>query len=435
AYALGAGAFFLLILWIAGDLKLSLVMAGGFLAALALFALLAHGVVAALGLLRYRAMGHASLRFALAGMARRRGHTVTQLCALSVGLMIMLLLAITRNDLLQGWQSTLPPDAPNTFLINIQNDQRQAVERSLARSGIASPSLSPMVRGRLLAINGKPVSADDYTGDRARRMVEREFNLSYATALPPANDIVEGRWLDPARDEVSLESRLAATLGIQVGDALTFDVAGQPRRMVVSGLRKVDWDSLQANFFAIASPAALAGAPASFITAIHVSKDDGPGLRDLLREFPNLTLFDVGAILEQLQQVLDQVTQAVQLLFVFTVLAGIVVLGAALYATRDERMHEVAVLRALGASGRQLAAALRIELLLLGGLAGLLAASAAVAVAWLLAREVFDFSLSLSWWPWAVGMGAGMLASFAGGRLALAGVLTTPPLVSLREAV
>lgn len=435
SYALGAGAFFLLMLWIAGDLKLSLVMAGGFLIALAVFAMLAYAMVAVLGLLRYRAMGHASLRFALAGMARRRGHTVTQLCALSVGLMIMLLLAITRNDLLQGWQNTLPPDAPNTFLINIQPDQRQAVAQSLERSGMGSPPLSPMVRGRLLAINDQPVSADRYEDDRARRMVDREFNLSYASSLPSGNDIVEGRWLDPARHELSLESGLAGTLGIHVGDALTFDVAGRPLRMTVSGLRKVDWDSFQANFFAIASPAALSGAPASFITAVHVSKDGGPAMRELLREFPNLTVFDVGAILGQLQQVLDQVAQAVQLLFLFTVLAGIVVLGAALYSTRDERMHEVAVLRALGASGRQLSAALRTELLLLGGLAGLLAASAAVAVAWLLAREVFDFSLGLSWWPWAIGVGAGMLAALAGGRIALAGVLGTPPLVSLREAV
>ncbi|HEY9573267.1 MAG TPA: FtsX-like permease family protein, partial [Pusillimonas sp.] len=158
-------------------------------------------------------------------------------------------------------------------------------------------------------------------------------------------------------------------------------------------------------------------------------------IRELLHAFPNLTVFDVGSILGQLQHVLDQVVQAVQLLFLFTVLAGVLVLGAALYSTRDERVHEVAILRALGASGRQLSAALRVELLLLGGLAGLLAASAAVAVAWLLAREVFEFSLTLSWWPWAVGMAAGMLASFAGGSLALAGVLKTPPLVSLREAV
>jgi putative ABC transport system permease protein len=435
AYILGAGAFFLLMVWIAGDLKLSAVMAGGFLAALAIFTLLAYALVKVLGLLRYRATGHPGLRFALAGMARRPGHTVTQLCALSVGLMIMLLLAITRNDLLQGWQSTLPPDAPNTFLINIQPDQRQAVAQRLEQAGMGPVQLSPMVRGRLLAINGRAVSADSYQDDRARRMVDREFNLSYASALPASNDIVDGRWLNPDQHEVSLESGLARTLNIHVNDTLTFDVAGRSVQVAVSGLRKVDWDSFQANFFALVSPTALADAPASFITSIHIPDERRPAIRDLLREFPNLTVFDVGAIMGQLQRVLDQVVQAVQLLFLFTVLAGILVLGAALYSTRDERMHEVAILRALGASGRQLSAALRMELLLLGGLAGLLAASAAVAVAWLLAREVFEFSLGLSWWPWAAGIGAGMIASLAGGSIALAGILKTPPLVSLREAV
>ncbi|HUG59339.1 MAG TPA: FtsX-like permease family protein, partial [Candidimonas sp.] len=179
---------------------------------------------------------------------------------------------------------------------------------------------------------------------------------------------------------------------------------------------------------------ALKNAPATFMTSLYVPASEPELAQNLVRTFPNLTVFDVGSILGQVQHVLDQVVQAVQLLFLFTVLAGVLVLGAALFSTRDERMHEVAVLRALGASGRQLAAAMRIELLVLGAMAGMLAAFGAVAIAWVLAEQVFDFPLTLSWWPWVAGMGIGMLAATIGGSMALSGVLKTPPLVSLREA-
>lgn len=435
AYCLGLATFFLLVVWISGDMRLSIVVSLGFLIAFFVFAALAYVMVRALGFMRYRGYGHPALRFALAGMARRRALTVTQLCALAMGLMILLLLAITRTDLLQGWQSTLPPDAPNTFLINIQPDQRLAVSTRLKQAGIQHPVLSPMVRGRLSAINQRPVNADDYTDDRAKRLVDREFNLSYTDTLPASNTIAQGRWLDPGKNEVSLESGLAKSLGIRLNDHLAFDVAGRSVEVTVSSVREVKWDSFQANFFAIMSPAALKDAPATFITSMHVPASDPTLTQELVRMFPNLTVFDVGSILGQVQHVLDQVVQAVQLLFLFTVAAGILVLGAALFSTRDERMHEVAVLRALGASGRQLASALRIELIVLGAMAGFLAAFGAVAIAWVLAQQVFDFTLTLSWWPWAAGMGIGMLAAAVGGSMTLAGVLKTPPLVSLREVV
>ncbi len=435
AYGVGLIAFFLLIVWISGDLRLSIVISAGFSGAFLVFAALAYLLLRILEVMRYRVNGHPALRFALAGMARRRGLTITQLCSLAMGLMILLLLAITRTDLLQGWQNTLPPDAPNTFLINIQPDQRLAVSERLVQAGIRDPVLSPMVRGRLLAINKQAVDPASYTEARAKRLVDREFNLSYTNVLPSSNDIAQGRWLDPEKAEVSLESGLADTLNIHLRDQLTFDVAGRSIEVEVSSIREVKWDSFQANFFAIMTPLALRDAPATFITSLHVPATDSKLTQELVRAFPNLTVFDVGSILGQVQRVLDQVVQAVQLLFLFTVLAGILVLGAALFATRDERMHEVAVLRALGASGRQLSAALRIELLVLGAMAGLLAAFGAVAVAWVLAEQVFDFSLALSWWPWAAGVAAGMLASAIGGSVALAGVLKTPPLVSLREAV
>ncbi|MCZ8410733.1 FtsX-like permease family protein [Achromobacter dolens] len=432
-YGVGAVGFALLIWWFAGDAKLGGVVAGGFLGAFALFALVAWLCILGLARLRGLAAGLPALRFALAGVVRRRAATITQVCALAVGLMALLLLAMTRTDLIQGWQRTLPPDAPNRFLINVQPDQRQAVTDALTREGLGRIVLSPMVRGRLIAVNDKPVGPDDYEEPRAKRLVDREFNLSYGEQMPSSNRIEQGRWLKPGSAEVSLESGLAKTLGIKLGDKMTFDVAGQQFEVAVSSTRRVDWDTMRVNFFAILTPETLADMPQSWITSFYLPPEKAQVLPALVRQFPNLTVFDVGAILQQLQSVLNEVGRAVQLLFLFTLAAGVLVLSAALTATRDERMREAAVLRALGATRRQLARSQRIELWAVGGLAGLLAAAGASAIAWVLSTQVFDFTITLSLWPWLVGIGAGMLGAWAGGALALRGVLRTPPLVTLRE--
>ena len=433
-YTAGTAAFGLLIWWVAGDARLGAVVAAGFLGAFALFALLAWLCVALLARVRGAAAGLPALRFALAGVVRRRAATVTQVCALAIGLMALLLLTMTRTDLLAGWQRTLPADAPNRFLINIQPDQRAAVAQRLQQAGVGQAVLYPMVRGRLTAIDGRPVSSADYQEGRAQRLVDREFNLSYAAEMPAGNRLDAGRWLAPESHEISLETGLAETLGVKLGQRLTFDVAGQPVDVIVTSLRGVDWDTMRANFFAILSPAALENAPQSWITAFHLPTGQERLLPDLVHQFPNLTVFDVGTILKQLQTVLDQVSQAVQLLFVFTLAAGVLVLAAALTATRDERTREAALLRALGATRRQLARAQRLELLAVGGLAGLLGAAGASAVAWVLSRYVFDFGVSFTLWPWLVGLVAGMAGAWAGGALALRGVLRTPPLITLREA-
>jgi len=433
-YAVGTAGFAGLLLWFAGDLRLGASVAGGFMGACAIFGLLAWGCLAALTRLRTTAATPPALRFALAGLVRRRGAGIVQICALAVGLMALLLLAMTRTDLLAGWQRTLPPDAPNRFLINIQAGQRQAVMERLRQAGLDGIELHPMVRGRLLAINGRTVSPADYQEPRARRLVDREFNLSYARAVPPYNRIAEGRPLDPDAAEVSMESGIADTLGIALGDTLRFDVAGREIDVAVTSLRAVDWDTMRVNFFAIMTPQALQGMPQTWITSFHLPDASSGVTRRLLRDFPNLTVFDVDTIVGQLQSVLDRVIAAVQLLFLFTLAAGVLVLASALAATRDERMREAALMRALGATRRQLARAQRIELLALGGVAGLLAAGGASALAWILASQVFDFHLEFSVWPWFAGLAAGMGSAWAGGATALRGVLRTPPLVTLREA-
>lgn len=431
--SLGILGFAALMWWVAHDLKFGAGLAGGFLVATLFFAGVTRLALFGLASMRGRLQRYPVLRFALAGVVRRRAATIAQTSALAVGMMAILLLTIVRTDLIAGWQRTLPVDAPNRFLINVQDDQKDDVQKLLTESGLSAVTLSPMVRGRLIARNGQSLSAADYDDARAQRLIDREFNLSYAQALPDPNQIISGRALDPSAAEVSLETGLAKTLSLSLGDTLEFDVAGQPVHVKVTSIRRVDWDSMRANFFAIMTPLALNDAPQTWMTAFHVKPNQTDVIQSLVARFPNLTVFDVGAILAQLQSILDKVSLAVQGLFVFSVLAGAIVLAAALSATRDERVHESALLRAFGATRQQLARAQRIELLAVGAMAGLLAAGAASLCAWGLSVWVFEFDMKFALWPWMLGVSVCMLGAWLTGALTLRGVLNTPPLVILRH--
>ncbi len=433
-YGLGGLGFLLLVLWTSNDLKVGVVTAGGFAGGLVMFALAAWGVLRLLAPLRSLTgrLG-ISWRFAIAAVQRRPASTVVQLVSLAIGLMALLLLTVTRTDLVSAWRSAAPPDAPNRFVINIQPDQVEGVARRLADGGIDA-QLNPMIRGRLIRINGKPVGPESYAEDRAQRLVDREFNLSYAADAPGHNRIVAGTWFRDGSDELSIEEGIAKTLGIRLGDSLTFDIAGQTVTARATSLRKVNWDSMRANFFVLMPPSLLADKPASFITAFHLPDRQVSLTGDLLREFPNLTVVDTSAVFRQVQAVLDQVIAAVEFLFVFTLAAGVLVLYAALASSRDERVREAGLLRALGASRQQLSRAQLAELGCIGALAGLLAAIGASATGWVLARFVFEFDYALSVWVFVLGVAAGAACALAGGYLGLRGVLRTPPLATLREA-
>jgi putative ABC transport system permease protein len=430
---LGILGFAALMWWIARDLKFGAGLAGGFLIATLLFASVTRLALVGLAAMRGYLQHYPVLRFALAGVVRRRAATIAQTSALAVGMMAILLLTIVRTDLIAGWQRTLPADAPNRFLINVQNDQKDEVQRVLTSVGLLPVTLSPMVRGRLVARNGQSLSTNDYEDMRAQRLIDREFSLSYAAELAEPNQLIAGRVLDPDAFEVSLESGLAKTLRLSLGDQLEFDVAGQPVIVKVTSIRRVDWDSMRANFFAIMTPRALQDAPQTWMTAFHVDPSQTGIVQKLVSQFPNLTVFDVGAILAQLQSILDKVSVAVQGLFIFSVLAGAIVLAAALSATRDERVHESALLRAFGATRQQLARAQSIELLAVGAMAGLLAAGAASLCAWGLSAWVFEFDMKFTWWPWLLGVSVCMAGAWLTGALTLRGVLNTPPLTILRH--
>lgn len=433
AYALGSVTLAALMFWMAADLRLGAVVLGGFAGALVVYGLAARLALAAAG--RVRSAGGVGWRYGLANLRRRLGSSLVQAVALGIGITALLLLTLTRTELLTHWRQSVPPDAPNRFIINIQPDQRAPFQEMFSAKGLAAPDLLPMVRGRLVAVNGKPVASENFTDPRAKRLVDREFNLSYTDTLPAGNSVVYGRWFSAAeRGQAlfSVEQGLAETLGLKLNDRLDFDVAGNRIEARVSSLRKLDWDSMRVNFFVIAPPGVIDDFPTSFITSFHLPAAQGKFVNELVARFPNLTVIDVAAVLSQIRGVMDQLARAVQFVFLFAVLAGVVVLFAALESTHDERAYELAILRTLGAHDRQLRGSLLAEFAALGAVAGLLAGLGASAIGYGLAHFVFKLDFAPSLVTPLVGLVCGVAGVTLAGWLGSLKTMRMPALQSLR---
>jgi len=431
--ALGVAGFAALLLAVSSDLKLGLIAVGGFAAAVALFAVASWGAV---WLLR-RAVNEASaprwLVLATRQIAARPAYTVVQVSSLAVGLLALVLLVLLRTDLIAGWRQATPADAPNRFVINVQPDQGDAFQQALKNAGVSGYDWYPMIRGRLVAVNGRDVKPEDYAEDRARRLLDREFNLSHSAALPLHNPVVAGQWTAEEEGAISMEEGIAKTLGLKLGDRLRFDIAGVPADSTITSLRKVDWGSMRANFFAIYPVSRMPEVPSTYMSAFRAP--DVKGFDNaLVRHFPNITVVDMSTTLLQVQRVLDQVIRAVEFLFGFTLAAGLVVLLAAVTATREDRAREFAIMRAVGASAGLLRQVQRAELLGVGLLAGFLASVVAAAVGWALARFVFEFDWSVSLWVPLLGALAGAVLALAAGWWGLRDVLRRPVVETLRRA-
>jgi len=429
----GAIGFTALLLAVSSDIKLGAIAVGGFAGAVALFALLSWVAVQVLRRAVPEARAPRWLVLATRQIAARPAFAVLQVSALSVGLLALVLLVLLRTDLIDSWRQATPKDAPNRFVINVQPDQADAFKERLRTAGVDRYDWFPMIRGRLIAINGQDVKPDDMPDGRARRLVDREFNLSHSAALPPHNQVSAGRWTDNEPKALSVEDGLAQTLGLKLGDRLRFDMGGVVTEGRITSLRKVDWSSMRVNFFVMFPTATMVDAPVSYIAAFRAPPQ--PGFDNgLARDFPNITSIDVSASIAQIQGVLDQVIRAVEFLFGFTLAAGLVVLFAAVTATREARAREFAVMRALGASGKLLAQVQRAELLGVGALAGVLASLAAVAVGWALAHYVFEFSWNASPIVPLLGGAAGALLALGAGWWGLREVLRRPVVETLRQA-
>jgi putative ABC transport system permease protein len=435
AYACGFAALCGLLVWQAGDVKLGVTVVGGFAAAVAAFFAIAWGALRLLTRRAFVRLFGRRMRYGLANLRRHARGNAVQVASLALGLTAVLLLTFTRNDLIDAWRRAAPPDAPNRFLIGVQPEQLAPVKKLFDERGIAAPDLYPMVRGRVVAHNGRPVSEADYSEERARRLIEREFNLSYLEQAPAHNRIVAGRWFQPDAREISVEEGIAQRLGWQLGDELSFDVGGQTFSARVSSLRKLRWDSMKINFFVIAPPKLLAGFPASYVSAFRLEPGSEAVVNELAARFPNLTVVDIGAALRQAQGVIDQMIGAVQFIFLFALGAGLLVLYAALVSTEDERRREAAVMRVFGASRAQVAGSQRAEFLAMGLLAGVLATLGAALIGQLLARRVFELDLPPSPELWIAGPLAGLALLSLNAWLSSRQVLRASPAITLRESV
>ena len=421
------------LLWASRDMKLGLMTVGGFAVATLLFA---GATWLALKLLRKWVPTDTTPRWLLLATRQvmaRPVYAVVQVSALSVGLLALVLLVLLRTDLISSWRKATPVNAPDRFVINVQPDQTQAFQAALKQSGVKGYDWYPMIRGRLVAINGNAVSPLDYTDDRAKRLVDREFNLSARAAKPEHNPVVQGQWKEGESDAVSVEIGIAKTLGLKMGDRLRFDVGGVISEGRITSLRKVDWGSMRANFFVIYPVDNLPDVPLSYMAAFKTP--DVPTFeRNLLQQFPNVTSVDLRATLTQIQNVLDQVIRAVEFLFAFTLMAGLLVLTAAVTSTREERKREFAIMRALGATGRLLSQVQTAELMGVGLLAGFLASLVAELVGWGLARFVFEFEWTASLWVPVAGALTGAVLAWIAGWWGLAEVLRQPVSQTLRQA-
>jgi putative ABC transport system permease protein len=434
-YVLAVGSVLALLYWLVRDARLVTVVAAGIAGTFLALAVAGWLLVKALRPLR-SGVGVA-WRYGLANIARRGRDSIVQIVAFGLGLMVLLLLALVRDDLLEDWRASLPADAPNYFMINIRPDEGEAIEAFFHERGLPPTELVPLVRARLTAINDVPVGEIRFEGERAQGFVEREANLTWASKLRDDNRLVSGTWWsegDGGGARVSVEQEYAERLGLKLGDTVTYDVAGEPVGATVTSLRDVRWDSFQPNFFMVFSPGVLDDVTGTLITSVHVRPEQRPALVDLVRQFPEVTIIDIAALLSQVRDVMDKAALAVQYVFLFTLAAGLMVLLAAVQATRDERRYESAMLRTLGASRRVVFQGVAAEFTALGMLAGLLAAFGATVAGYFLAREVFNLEYTIDPWVWVVGIvGGGLLVGIAG-MLAARSVVSQPPVETLRQA-
>ncbi len=438
-YRLSIGAALLslalLLVWQIGDDQLAFQLIGGLLVGLAVLMGVSRLLVTLLRPLRSRSAG--SWRYGLASLSRNPGTTSVQLSGFGLGITVLLLLAMVRVDLLNDWRNALPERSPNLFLINIQPQEVEGVRQLLSDGGVDNSELYPMIRGRLLRIGDRPVSAKDYPSPRAQRLATRDFNLSQASEMQSDNRIVAGRWWKADEQEqpwFSVEQGIAETLGIALGDKLTFEVAGSEITAEVTSLRSVQWDSFNVNFFVTGTPGLMRDLPASHITSFYLPPDRRSLLHRLIQQYPSVTALDVSALMQQVRAIMDRGVMAVESVFLFTLAAGVIVLYAGIQASRELRIQEAAILRTLGLSRRRLLVSVWLEFALLGGLAGAISAALATAISWSLATRVFE----LPWQPdplmWALALFGGAIGVGLAGTAASWHLFNTPPIAVLRRA-
>jgi len=380
---------------------------------------------------------HPALRLGLAALARRRGMSLLQATALSLGLVALLLLAIVAPALLAGWRSELPADTPNWFVLNLQDDQCDGFQQALQSMGGQKLNMLPLAVGKLTAINGRPIEQLSFKDERAKDWAEKQLRLSWTGELPPSNQVIAGQWHGehPTQAEVSIDTMWRDMFALKVGDVMRFNIGEGSIDARVGSIRRVDWTSFRVNFFLVFDPAHASSLPHTWIASFYLPRGHTESLAQLSRDYSNLSLIDVDAMLDRVREIVNQVSSAVRWVLGFSLLAGALVLAAAMAASAHERRHEAALLRTLGARRSQLRAAAACEFALLGLVAGLTAAFGAAGTGMWLGHSIFHIE------NFVPPLGALLLAALAAAvvvmLLGLAGtrrVIHTSPMRLLRES-
>jgi putative ABC transport system permease protein len=433
-YGVAAAAVTGLLYVLFGDFELIAYLLAGAVATF--FLLYFAGRLLVLALQRLRGGVGVAWRYGIANVARRGRESSVQVVAFGIGLMVLLLLTSVRTELMTEWQATLPASAPNHFLINIQPAERDGIAATLADSGMAAPQFTPLVRARISHINGMPVADYPAANERGRDELDDETNLTWSEELPVDNELVDGEWWDQGSDmpQISLEEELRTDIGLELGDEITYAIGGDSLTVRLTSTRLVHWDSFRPNFFMVLSPGAIEGFAHTYISSLFVAPEQRRVTVDLVRQFPSVSVLDVGAVLDQVRRSMDRAALAVQYVFLFTLAAGVMVLLAAIQATRDERMFESAVLRTLGARRSVVLQGVAAEFIALGLLAGTLAAVGAAVIGYVLATQLFQLDFVPSVALWLGGLLAGALVVGVSGTLAVRSVINHSPVATLRGA-
>jgi putative ABC transport system permease protein len=426
----------MLLIWsVVRDLMLVGLISGGLLMVTALA--VAGGWILVKSFTRFRGAAGVAWRYGLAHISRRGPESIVQIVAFAMSLMVLLLLTIVRNDILEEWRETIPEDAPNYFLINIEPDTWPGIEKFFDEQMNSAPDFLPFIRGKVVRINDKPADEADFSDPRGLNFVNRETNLTWRAALPESNRVTAGEWWGDnhgGQIELSLESGLALSLGVGIGDTMGFNVGGVEFDAPVTSLRTIEWDSMRPNFFVMLSPGLSQNLPQTYISSVYVPAEKRRLMNNFVRSFPGVTLLDLEVILGQVRMVIDRASMSVEYVFLFTLLAGLVVLLAAIQATRDERRFESALLHTLGASRKKILQGIAVEFIVLGGLAGALAAFGATAVGFVLAKFVFKLDYIVDPWLWLTGLLVGSVVVGITGTLATRKAVSEPPVLVLRSS-
>ncbi len=429
------GAIFVLWVWRLGQGNVAQYILLGAIGTIAALFITARLVVYLLQPLR-NLMG-VSWRYGLANLSRRTDLSSLQITAFGLGIMFIILNSLIRTELMGSWRASMPTDTPNYFFTNVQGDQIPAVQQFFVQHNMPQPEFSPMTRGRLVEINGQAVNVEEYEDPRAKRLILRDFNLSWSEELPEGNNIIEGRWWqadEAGKPYISLDPSIADALRIKVGDTLKFNVAGSILELTLLNTRGVDWNSFRVNFFSILPHGLLDDFPTNWVSSLHVDDKNAPVMVELVRQFPNITIIDVDVIISRIRTLMDRIATAVEYLLGFTLIIGIIIMLTAMQATQDERRHEAALLHTLGASRKWILRSTLAEFALLGLVAGAIAGIAATITGDILATQVFKFDFHLTILPTVYGMLAGLLVVSTIGFIGTYKVLRQPPIDTFRRA-